>query len=312
MKLKGLHLVLGVCLLIIVSAALLLCSIAPSLLQSRIIDFANAAGIRMSMQQFSPGLRSLHAERLNIFIPKIWSAFAFEDVNVKFAPLSLPALEGRSDWPANPALVFDAKGYGGSFAGIAGCAMPGCAQRIKLQASSIDLSQHQQIEALGIESGSADLSANLALGPAAEDAAGSASLKLDKLSSADAITLNGRLFGLPQDLPIPRIEGLAMTLQADLKQRVLTVQGTVSEPNLIGKISGSGTVQLDPALRITGAVLDLQTELVDQAANSFNTLRQLIPDAKQPPPSPELNTQKRWAIHVDTSKHPRFQLTPQA
>lgn len=279
----------------LVAAILASPSLFASYAEQKLIAYANSGPLAIDPDDFKLGVAGIRAQRLRLFLPKYLSGFDLNNVSI------IPSWAGLFGLKLPVSL--SAQAYSGNVDAETALPLTGSAITGRAKVRGIDLSQHPQLQGLGIAGGklSADIHEfRMNPGQLPEMSLG---LDLADLSVPRSTVLPAELTG--QSVLIPRISHLSLSLSGEVKNNVLTLS-KFALSSQFGEAGGSGTVTF--SAKNTPSAFDMSFKLKpsEEGQSLITLLRTLLASPQGAATSPT----GEWRIIIKGGARPRVELNP--
>lgn len=248
---KRLLLVVAIVLLLGVVALLSIDSkLYASYIEQRVVAAAGRQHVNLKFQDTDLSATTFEAAAVDAFFVPYLVSLHLEEVNVR------PSISGLL--PPVGGLVFSARGYSGEIKGWAGGALTSDARFLDLAARAVNLAEHQQLRALGLESGVVDLMIETLRLPQV-DGRLSFSLKNGNKPQATTIPIPHQLF---RSLTIPPLTGIELAAEISCESGTCSIS-TLSGRSSFATFDAHGSFGVDLPRGLHGFEIDATVKLTE-------------------------------------------------
>lgn len=290
---------------IVTAALILLITFAASLasgpalfssyIEQQLIAAANSGTLSVSPRGVIIGAAAVKVNSLRLFYAPFMTGLDLQELQISPSWRHLRGL-------ALP-LEVSAAAYEGSLKGRLSLPLSGKQINGELSLRDLDLSQHPQLQGLGVASGRLSLDWRQGTWRGKEPPTGNLGLELTGFSIPRAAT-----YSLPrggQSILVPRIMDLNLSLSGELKDRSLSLT-RLHSASQFGEVRGSGTLDYLPGGK---ASFDLAFKVkpTTEGQALIALLKSQLPDGGAYGPTPGGS----WLITLRGSQPPRMEIVPE-
>ncbi len=296
-KRNPLRFTLGLLLLFFLAAV----SVGPvayqEFLQQETIALLNSGPVRVKAQGMRLALTSLEAEQVSVFIPNIFTELSATQLKAEISPLAILKLKllahgravmlgGSSDIQFERPFLSDRT-------------------TINFAVDQLNLAELPQFNAFGVESGMLSSKSDALVLLPNKLPSGQAVLALTNFDKPTATTIRGKLVGLNNDIPLPKISNLNVHTNLQFGEDRIVLENFDSDSSL-GTVSGRLAFFFDGLMAFKNLEIDLRCALSDEGAELFNIARQFLQTEQERENMKEFLKHKAWSISVRGKSPPRF------
>ena len=233
---KRILIILGIAVLIICVGFLLVdSSLYGDYLAQRISRIARSQGIILSLKEPRLSGLGVHAEKMNVFLPKQFIQLNFTDAKARMRLIPLLTLKGAGN--------ITAKGYGGKWEADLYSDLDSTNVNADLSVLNVTLASHPQIEAFNLRGGSFTGDATDIIIKDNIPVEGIIKFGLKSLKAPSPIVIGPALTGLPMDIKIPAFQSLNLDSEASFNNGTLEISNAALAGSL-GSATGKGKIDL--------------------------------------------------------------------
>lgn len=270
-----------------------------SLVEQRLLAQINRGPIKVTLHQSRLSLASLSAAGARIFVPRIWTEFKLENLEVQLQLLSLVRLA--------PALNVSAQMWDGNVQLSASHSLISGINRANFILQDLSLGHLQQFEALGFDRGK--LTASFQELTLSQDGlAGNLDLTIRDLQHPTDKLVPAAVLRTRSDLLIPKFENFDLQASVRLAGKSLDLT-KLEHSSSLGRAHGQARLQLNDALQIAGASGEFELQLSSDGATFFNFGRQALESSGQANSTGGSLTTRRWRVNFNGTPRMRFEFT---
>lgn len=277
-------------------------TLCVSYIEQHTIARMSRSGLRAAFRDFSVSRSGLQAEGLSLFHPRYLTGFELEKLQVVPSLLSMIRFK--------PSASFNFQSCSGSFSGSVVRNASDRLTELNFSIQNFELSNHQQLNGLGFESGRLSARSDKLKIFDTEELDGDITIEIKDLRRPQARSLPLKISSLPFPVQIPAVSNLDVSMLLKFTPESAAFEKLVCKSQ-IGNFYGSASVRLGPDRRPTDLKAEITANLNDDGYALLKTGSQLVRHSGNNPLNDPANAaQRNWRIKVHGLNPPEFELKP--